>query len=83
MTDPLAHQAAMVAVADGAGGDALAHQYALVAVCQETPPQAGGALVEQAAMVAVVRDYYIPPIYIPVPCGEFMQTMPYYVGEFQ
>jgi hypothetical protein len=82
MTDATVPQLALVAVADGAGGDAQIVQLAAVAICSETPLPSGGAKAQQLVSISVSKEYVIPPIFIPMNMGQFMATMPYWVGRF-
>ncbi len=61
--------------------DAVVNQIALYAVVSEEPPIAGGAIINQIAIYSISMEYEIPISYIPFSAGQFMQTMPYYIGE--
>lgn len=81
MTDARLFQAATVAPVS-APSDAQIMQIAVVAVQKEIPPIAGGARIYQMAIVTVSKEFVIPVVFAPVACGQFMQTMPYYIMPF-
>lgn len=82
MTTGTIYQDALVSVVTGTPS-AIVDQIAIVSVVSEVPPLAGGALIEQIALVSLDLEYIIPQVYVPLPCGQFMQTFPYFIGEFQ
>lgn len=81
MTDARSPQFAAVAIAHE-NADAHLPQLAAVAVCSEVPPVAGGARLFQYALVTVSKEFTIPVYFLPFGLGQFMATMPYYIGEF-
>lgn len=61
--------------------DAIVEQVALIAVTLDGLPTAAEAIVQSIALVCVNVEYEIPISYIPFSAGQFMQTMPYYIGQ--
>jgi hypothetical protein len=81
MTDARSPQLGAAAITIGEPNSQVP-QFAIVAVCSEVPPLAGGARAQQFAIVTVSKEFTIPPIYTPMGLGQFMATMPYYIGAF-
>lgn len=82
MTDAATEQLAAVVPTRASNMDSPVYGLAAVAVCSEVPPVAGGARYMQAAIVTVSIEFVIPQVYVPQACGQFMQTMPYYIMPF-
>lgn len=62
--------------------DAVVTQLATVAFCSEISPADAGAEITQFAMVAFCVEFLLPSIMTPFAVPGFMQTMPYWLGEF-
>lgn len=58
---------------------ARAGQLAVISTVSEAPP---APLVGQLVVIATVNDYYVPQILVPLGLGQFLFTMPYFIGEF-
>jgi hypothetical protein len=82
MTDAIVKEIAVVTPSLGGGGNAMISELAIVAVCSDVPPIAAEALISQFAFVTVGIEFSIPVILSPLSAGQFMQTMPYYIGQF-
>lgn len=80
MTDAAVSQQAIVAIQMPVP-DTAASQMAMVAVCSEVPPVSGGARIFEYALVTVSKEFVIPKVLVPLGCGAFMATMPYYIGK--
>lgn len=78
MTDATGSQLASVTVTSE-NADAQIAQFALVTVVKEIAFEAN---VSALAIISVDVEFTLPQIKTPFSCGQFLQTMPYFVGEF-